>query len=128
MTKIAGSESISQRHEFLDPDPYQNVMDPQHCLVVSWSLPKLIQKETFCAMFQKRIRMFWAIRIRNYLNASERGLINQQEKLKKPLEKLRKSLIYIFHSIFNINFTFVFPSCKCLRLHITTRYKRLEDF
>ncbi len=33
MTKIAGSGSISQRHgsEDPDPDPLQNVMDPQHC-------------------------------------------------------------------------------------------------
>jgi hypothetical protein len=30
--KIAGSGSISQRHGSADPDPYQNVMDPQHCL------------------------------------------------------------------------------------------------
>ncbi len=30
MTKIA--RSISQRHGSADPDPYQNVMDPQHCL------------------------------------------------------------------------------------------------
>jgi hypothetical protein len=41
MTKIAGSEfasgSISQRHGSADPDPdpHQNVMDPQHCSVVS---------------------------------------------------------------------------------------------
>jgi hypothetical protein len=34
MTKIIGSGSISQRHGFADPDPdpHQNVMDPQHCL------------------------------------------------------------------------------------------------
>jgi hypothetical protein len=33
MTKIAGcgSGSISQRHGSEDPDPPQNVMDPQHC-------------------------------------------------------------------------------------------------
>jgi hypothetical protein len=35
MTKIAGSKSISQRHGYADtdpdPDPPQNVMDPQHC-------------------------------------------------------------------------------------------------
>jgi hypothetical protein len=31
MTKIAGSGSISQRHGSPDPDPPQNVMDPQHC-------------------------------------------------------------------------------------------------
>ena len=30
MTKIAGSGSISQRHGSADPDPPQNVMDPQH--------------------------------------------------------------------------------------------------
>jgi len=33
MTKIAGSGSgyISQKHGSADPDPHQNVMDPQHC-------------------------------------------------------------------------------------------------
>jgi hypothetical protein len=37
LTKIAGSASasepgsISQRYGSLDPDPYQNLMDPQHC-------------------------------------------------------------------------------------------------
>jgi hypothetical protein len=30
--KIAGSGSICQRHGSADPDPYQNVMDPQHWL------------------------------------------------------------------------------------------------
>jgi hypothetical protein len=29
--KIAGSGSTSQRHGSADPDPQQNVMDPQHC-------------------------------------------------------------------------------------------------
>jgi hypothetical protein len=29
MTKIAGSGSICQGHESPDPDPHQNVMDPQ---------------------------------------------------------------------------------------------------
>jgi hypothetical protein len=28
-----------------------------------------------------------------------------------------------FSNILNINFTFVSPSCKCVRLHIMTRYK-----
>jgi hypothetical protein len=34
MTKIAGSGSgsISQRHGSADPDPHQNLMDPEHCL------------------------------------------------------------------------------------------------
>ncbi len=36
MTKIAGSGSISQRHGSADPDPLQNVMDPQH-----WFKPSL---------------------------------------------------------------------------------------
>jgi hypothetical protein len=34
MTKIAGSGSISQRHGSEDPDPHQNVMDPQHCYIL----------------------------------------------------------------------------------------------
>jgi hypothetical protein len=28
-----------------------------------------------------------------------------------------------FSNILNINFTFVFPACKCVRFHIVTRYK-----
>jgi hypothetical protein len=28
----SGSGSISQRHESPDPDPPQNVVDPQHCV------------------------------------------------------------------------------------------------
>jgi hypothetical protein len=34
LTKLAGfgSRSISQRHEY--PDPYKNVIDPQHCCTV----------------------------------------------------------------------------------------------
>jgi hypothetical protein len=41
MTKVVGSESISQRHGSadLDPDPPQNVMDPQHWLRVMVALP-----------------------------------------------------------------------------------------
>ncbi len=35
MMKISGSGSISQRHGSVDPDPHQNVMDPQHWKV-SW--------------------------------------------------------------------------------------------
>jgi hypothetical protein len=31
MMKIAGSGSISQKHGSADPDPDQNVTDPQHC-------------------------------------------------------------------------------------------------
>jgi hypothetical protein len=33
MTKMAGSGSISQWHGSADPDPPQNVMDPQHSFV-----------------------------------------------------------------------------------------------
>jgi hypothetical protein len=36
MTKIAGSGSISQRHGSADPDPHQNVMDPQHRYGMVW--------------------------------------------------------------------------------------------
>jgi hypothetical protein len=44
MTKIAGSGSasgsISQRHGSADPDPHQNVMDPEHCIPDPGSKPK----------------------------------------------------------------------------------------
>jgi hypothetical protein len=30
-----------------------------------------------------------------------------------------------FSNILDINFTFVFPSCTCVRLHIMRRYKHL---
>ena len=43
MTKIAGS--ISQRHGSADPDPHQNVMDPEHCLLEFRILP--VQKFEF---------------------------------------------------------------------------------
>jgi hypothetical protein len=35
MMKIAGSGSgfINQRHGSADPDPHQNVMDPEHCYI-----------------------------------------------------------------------------------------------
>jgi hypothetical protein len=34
LVKKAGSGSLSQWHGSEDPDAYQNVTDPQHCLVV----------------------------------------------------------------------------------------------
>ncbi len=34
MTKIAGSGSISQRQGSADPDPHQNVIDPEHCFFI----------------------------------------------------------------------------------------------
>ena len=48
MMKIAGSESgsISQRHGSADPDPHQNVMDPQHCIKDSQN--KLFLGSCFC--------------------------------------------------------------------------------
>jgi hypothetical protein len=42
MMKIEGSGSgsasgsISQRHGSADPDPHQNVMDPEHCYLGHW--------------------------------------------------------------------------------------------
>jgi hypothetical protein len=35
----SGSGSISQRHGSADPDPHQNVIDPQHCFVGHACLP-----------------------------------------------------------------------------------------
>jgi hypothetical protein len=47
MTKIGGSGSISQRHGSPDPDPHQNVMDPQHW----YKLSKKFAKKEVCCMF-----------------------------------------------------------------------------
>jgi hypothetical protein len=49
--KIAGSRSgsISQRHGSTDPDPYQNVMDPQHCKILRFNVKLGIKlEEKFC--------------------------------------------------------------------------------
>jgi hypothetical protein len=37
----AGSESISQRYGSGNPDPHQNVMDPQHCMTPKHLLTSL---------------------------------------------------------------------------------------
>jgi hypothetical protein len=36
--EISGSGSISQRHGSADPDPHQNVMDPEHCSQAIWDI------------------------------------------------------------------------------------------
>ncbi len=41
----SGSRSISQRHGSADPDPYQNVMDPQHCLKRSLAAAVLVRTQ-----------------------------------------------------------------------------------
>jgi hypothetical protein len=51
MTKIAGSGYISQRHESADPDPHQNVMDPQHWFCGGGEIRFICQK------FTNRIRI-----------------------------------------------------------------------
>jgi ethanolamine ammonia-lyase large subunit len=45
-----------------------------------------------------------------------------------PIFQIILDLTRIYSNIFNINFTFVFPSGKCVRLHITTRYELLRFF
>jgi hypothetical protein len=37
----SGSGSICQRHGSVDPDPHQNVMDPQHCFKVDLEAVRL---------------------------------------------------------------------------------------
>jgi hypothetical protein len=56
MTKIAGFGSISQRHGSadLDPDPRQNVMDPEHCLQEESGRHFLYQKDAMVTDPQTR--------------------------------------------------------------------------
>ena len=55
MTKIAGSGSISQRHGSADPDPDppQNVMDPQHCSYHQRKMPLASQATHSLAVVRK---------------------------------------------------------------------------
>jgi hypothetical protein len=59
MTKIAGSgsesRSISQRHGSADPDPHQNVMDPEHWPVSMFILLAYSEEKNFTRYFRKTI-------------------------------------------------------------------------
>jgi hypothetical protein len=44
MIKIEGSGSFSQRHGSPDPDPHQNVMDPEHCVHDNLQLSEAAKK------------------------------------------------------------------------------------
>ncbi len=72
MTKIAGSGSgsISQRHGSADPDPHQNVMDPQHC-----SKHKEPVSKPMCSKFQNNWRCCLA---ENNLKSIENYKMKQQ--------------------------------------------------
>ncbi len=52
MTRKAGSASgfICQRHGSLDPDPHQNVMDPEHCF------------QPFFNFTKEKILQYWTIK------------------------------------------------------------------
>jgi hypothetical protein len=51
MTKIEGSGSISQRHGSADPDPPQNIMDPQHCYQYAKIVRKTLIPTIFVTLF-----------------------------------------------------------------------------
>jgi hypothetical protein len=57
MTKIggSGSGSIIQRHGSADPDPHQNVMDPQHCLEVTFLKTFAATVHLFETPFQREL-------------------------------------------------------------------------
>jgi hypothetical protein len=56
----SGSGSTIQRHGSadLDPDPHQNVMDPQHCVKQSSTLFYLVKDKycTYCKSHMKTLR------------------------------------------------------------------------
>ncbi len=63
-TKIAGSGFISQRHGSADPDPHQNVMDPEHwfqeipSLETSWRPPWV--RQLFKTLYWDKLSHFRA--------------------------------------------------------------------
>ena len=62
--KIAGSGSIGQRHGSADPDPYQNLKDPQHCPPLN------------CLINRTGDREEEAVRLKSDLEKSEDNLRN----------------------------------------------------
>ncbi len=54
MIKIAGSGSISQRHGSADPDPPQNVMDPQHWFFGYFSSAESFPSQVRAGSHQRR--------------------------------------------------------------------------
>ncbi len=81
MTKIAGSGSISQKHgsEDPDPDPPQNVMDPEHCL-----LGHRKRKEDICL---KKAAKF-AYHTTNYITSFS-SLMHPAQNIKNRFSRLR---------------------------------------
>jgi hypothetical protein len=63
--KIAGSGSgsVSQRHGSANPDPYQNVSDPQHCIL------KIIISISKC--YNTRIQVLLRPRFLNWVTRSD---------------------------------------------------------
>jgi hypothetical protein len=49
----SGSGSISQRHVSADPDPHQNVMDPQHCLHHMYKVSTEQRTKSICQLVDK---------------------------------------------------------------------------
>jgi hypothetical protein len=98
MTKIAGSGSvsISQRHGSADPDPYQNVMDPQNCLDL-WTLiqepsrltqklPRLTLKLWRLALQPWRVRIYIEVRNRIRICIKGTGRIRIRIKVKSRIQ------------------------------------------
>ncbi len=79
MTKVAGSGSasgsgsISQRHGSADPDPHQNVMDPEHC-------PKVLERLFLTVNGSHYIFLFWCS-YSNCTNVSTLHLLLLLQKL-----------------------------------------------
>ncbi len=107
MTKIAGSGSNSQRHGSADPDPHQNVMDPEHCWgPLTWGWPKaaLRYAVSFSSLYQNtdgwmvrrklpRVPLDW-LAINRYTHYRDREKISVAELIDPDL--IPQSGIYDF--------------------------------
>jgi hypothetical protein len=67
-----GSGSISQRHRSADPDPHQNVMDPQHCVEDSLGVRILCR---YCTLKFKNIRLNAFQRVGCCFSPKELGIV-----------------------------------------------------
>jgi hypothetical protein len=65
-TKKAGSGSVSQWYGSADPDPYQNVTDPKHCI----ELETKILKSNFC--YQQKVTNMKEFKLQDLSNPPEK--------------------------------------------------------
>jgi len=85
----SGSGSISKRHGSADPDPHQNVTDPQHCLLLT--IPPALQELSAAQAEQDAIRSKLAALEKKIIVGGE-NLLEKAEEQERLLEASAREL------------------------------------